>query len=638
MRVDVTKYLVMGAMSVRDLFFKRIQEEGIVEFISPTPPALETPPEIQNLIDALHVLRQMVSVKQGPTDDYRSAGVLARHVVERSHELEHLAEKVRIIEKDISRIEPFGDFSIPTLHEIEAETGRIFQFFFAKKSELLEAPKRPEVLFVGHAYGLDYFVAINEERTNYDGFIEILIETSLGELHDRLAQIQRQIDEYESELASLAHKKKLLQSGLVDALNRYHLNDSKERLQSLLNGEVFAVEGWVAKNKIQAVLKIADELDIHIESIQIEEKDRVPTYLENKRFGRLGQDLISIYDTPSCFDRDPSLWVFVAFGIFFSMIIADAGYGLILFGFSLFLYFKYGKKAGLGRRVILLAMSLSIGCMFWGVMMSSFFGIDIKPDSKIRDVSLINWMVNQKAEYLLTHKPKAYTDLMQEYPQLKDAATPHELMMTITRKQQGMGNYVIYDNFTDNVLIELAIFIGTIHIIISFLRYLDRNWAGLGWVIFMVGSYLFFPLLLGALSLIHYIFHVPYELGGMIGKYLLFTGLGMCVVLALIQRRLKGLEEIMNIIGVFADVMSYLRIYALSLAGIIMATTFNQIGTSMPIYLGIFVILAGHMINLTLALMGGVIHGLRLNFIEWYHYSFDGGGKEFHPLSLIKID
>ncbi|MCC5831414.1 MAG: V-type ATP synthase subunit I [Chlamydiales bacterium] len=638
MRIDVIKYLVMGPMSNRDRFFRRIQEEGIVEFISHRPPSLETPPEIQNFTDALHVLRQMVPVKQEPTDDYRSARVLARHVVERSQELEHLEERSRVLEKEIDRIKIFGDFSLEDLRDIEHKTGRVFQFFFSKKSELLEAPKRPEVIFIGHGYGLDYFLSINSERRNYEGFIEILIERSLGDLQEELAQIKRQIDEYETELATLAHKKKPLQNGLIDALNRYHLEDSKERLQPLLDGEMFAVEGWVPKNKIKTLEKVASELNVFIEPVKVEEEDRVPTYLENKGFGRIGQDLISIYDTPSSTDRDPSLWVFIAFGIFFSMILADTGYGLLLLGLSIYLYFKFRRKTGLGKRVILLMMSLSIGSIFWGAMLTSFFGVDVAPDSKLRQISLIHWMVNKKADYFLTYKPKAYDDLIQDYPQLRDATTSKELLMGVTREQEGMNKYVIYNNFTNDVLIELSIFIGTIHIILSFLRYLDRNWAGLGWITFMVGSYLYFPLVLGALSLIHYVFHIPYQQGGEIGRYLLFAGLGMTVVIALIQHRLRGLGEIMHVIEVFADVMSYLRIYALSLAGIIMATTFDQIGTGMPLYIGIFVILAGHAINLTLAVMGGIIHGLRLNFIEWYHYSFEGGGKDFHPLSLIKID
>ena len=105
-----------------------------------------------------------------------------------------------------------------------------------------------------------------------------------------------------------------------------------------------------------------------------------------------------------------------------------------------------------------------------------------------------------------------------------------------------------------------------------------------------------------------------------------------------IQKRLHGLDEILRVINVFADVMSYLRIYALSLAGLIMASTFNNIAAKSPIYAGIFIILVGHTVNLVIAIQGGIIHGLRLNFIEWYHYSFEGGGKLFNPLKLLKLE
>ncbi|MCH9625935.1 MAG: hypothetical protein S4CHLAM123_11200 [Chlamydiales bacterium] len=639
MRINVKKYLVVGPQSARDSFFKRIQELGIVEFLRKEPASLETPQEIQTFIDALHVLRQMPSVTQTPKEDYKSANVLARHVVDRNHELERLREQVRLIDLEINRIQIFGDFSLPILREIEQETGRVVQFFFCKKSETLQAPQRAEVIPVGHAYGLDYFVSINKERTTYDGFIEIVIERSLSELHAELAQCSLKIDEYETELATLAHQQGLVQKGLYSMLNHYNLEDSKARVQSIVNGQAFAVEGWVPKNKIKDLQKVASELAIYVEPIGVEEKDRVPTYLENTGLARLGEDLINIYDTPSKTDRDPSLWVFIAFGVFFSMIIADLGYGLILFGISLWLYFKFGrKKGGLIKRFSLLTMSLSIGCIIWGILLPSFLGIEFSPNSKFRSLSVIDWMVRQKAEYFIDKKPTSYKDLIHDYPELKNATTADQLLTTVVRKQEGMDKYVVYNNFQDNVLIELAIFIGTVHLILSFLRYLDRSWSGIGWIVFMVGSYLFFPLVLGAVSLIHYIFHVPYELGGFIGKYVLFSGLGIVMILGVVQKKLAGIGEVLHVISVFADVMSYLRIYALSLAGMIMATTFDQIGTSMPIYFGIFIILAGHLVNLTLALMGGVIHGLRLNFIEWYHYSFEGGGKHFNPLSLLKID
>lgn len=639
MRIDVEKYLVVGPTSSKDAFFTRIQELGIMEFIHKGPTSLEAPAQIQTFVDALHVLRQMVPVKQVPVEDYRSANVLARHVVERNHELEHLREKSRIIEKEIARIEVFGDFSLSMLQQIEKEAGRVVQFFFAKKSETLEAPKRPEVIFIDHAYGLDYFVAINKEPTQYPGFVEILIEHSLSELHVQLAEVNRKVDMYETELASLAHKKKLLKNGLLNTMNRYHLEESKERVQDLIDGEAFAVEAWIPKNKVALLKQATQELHLYTTPISVEKEDKVPTYLENKGFARLGEDLINIYDTPSKEDRDPSLWVFIAFGIFFSMIVADAGYGVVILGISLWLYFKFGKKmGGLMRRFSLLCMSLSVGCIIWGVMLTSFFGIEVTPNNPLRKVSVINWAVHQKAAYFLDKKPESYHSLVEEYPELKEATSPDAFLKSVVREREGEKKYVIYDKFQDNILIELAIFVGTVHLMLSFLRYLDKSWSGIGWVGFLVGSYLYFPSILGAVSLIHYIFHIPYEAGTFWGQYILYSSLGVVFVLGLIQKGLSGLAELMHVIGVFADVMSYLRIYALSLAGMIMGTTFDKIGISMPLFIGVFVILAGHLVNITLALMGGVIHGLRLNFIEWYHYSFEGGGKHFNPLKLFKID
>lgn len=638
MRIDVEKYLVIGPWSARDAFFRKIQELGILEFISDKPPSLEKPTEVQVYVDALHVLRRMVPVKGVHVEeDYRSAHVLAEHIVDRSHQLERLREKVRLLRQDIARIEVFGDFSLTELHELEEKTGRKVQFFFTKKSDKIEAPKKPEVIFIGSHFGLDYYISINKEPVSYEGMIEIKIDHSLRELEQALASARRLIDEYETELARLAHHKKVIRQGLANTLNYYNLEDSKERVQSILDGEAFAVEGWIPKNKIPISLKVADDFGCIIEPIGIETKDRIPTYLENTGVARIGEDLINIYDTPSYTDRDPSIWVFVAFMTFFSMIIADAGYGLIFLALSLFLFFKFGKKGGTARRIIILSTYLSVGCIVWGVLLSSYFGAELPPNHPLTKLSLIDWMVEQKAEYFLHEKPKSYTDLIKEYPQAKEATDADALLVSVVRQQKKGIKYVIYDGFHDNVLIEIAIFIGALHIIISFLRYIDKNWSGLGWILFIIGGYLFFPSILGAVSLIHYIFHVPYAEGAMLGQYILYTGLGLTVILALIQKRLAGAGEIMNAIQVFADVMSYLRIYALSLAGMIMATTFNEIGASIP-FLGVIVIIAGHAVNITLAIMGGLIHGLRLNFIEWYHYSFEGGGTPLHPLSLIKIE
>lgn len=638
MRYDVHKYLFVGHWSKQDLFFERAQQLGIIEFISKAPPSQEIPADIQTFINAQHVLRTIVPVKEiSPGEDYTSAAVIAQNIVEKNEELEKLREEARFLKIEIARIEPFGRFSVHTLHALEEEAKRKIQFFFTKQAKGIEAEEREEVIYITSAYGMRYFIAINKEPKSYPGLVEMVIERSLDELHENLAAVERMIDEYEIVLARLTHHKRFLRQGFLNALNQYHLEESTMRAEGYLDDDLFAAEAWIPKNKLPLAKELASELDIFLVPITIEKEDRVPTYLENKRFSCMGEDLVKIYDTPSPFDRDPSLWVFFAFGLFFSMIVGDAGYGLILLAISSFLFWKFGKLGGLTRRAILLSLSLSIGCIIWGVMTTSFLGVDFVPDSKWREVSLINWLVHRKVNYVMAHGGSDYQEWISQFEGLAQAQTADDFIMGAVKEVEGKTSYVVYNQYTNNIMMELVIFIGTVHIMLSFLRYADRNWAGIGWVIFMVGAYLYFPSILKAITMLNFVFNVPEEAGARIGLYMVFCGIGLAVLMALIQKRLGGLAEVMQVTGVFADVMSYLRIYALSLAGMIMSETFNTIGGKLPLYVGIFIILAGHTINFTLALGGGVIHGLRLNFIEWYHYSFEGGGRPLRPLTFLKM-
>jgi len=639
MRIPLEKYLIIGPTYHRSPFFRQAQRLGILEFIRGNEKSFETPPEVQLYLDALRILRTRATVKQLlPQMDARSAIVIARHVVDRYNELERLGEKKRICEKEIARIQVFGNFSVPELREIEQSSQRTIQFFFGKSGKHPEYLQNPELIRVGSASELDYFMAINREPVHYEGLIEIRIEKSLGELLEEQAHIQRSIDEVESELALLAHQRKLINQGLVDALNQHHLRDAKELAQDALEGKIFSVEAWVPKNKVALLHKLVEECQMYCVPIRIEQADRVPTYLENKGGGRLGEDLVSIYDTPSNRDRDPSWWVYIAFGLFFSMIVADAGYGLLLLAISLFFLRKFRKKQGAVKRLLILSTSLSCGCIVWGIFTASFLGINLPLDSPLRKISLIDGMVKKKVEYMVAHKTLGYEEMVQQYPAVIGMTDPDQILIAATKKDGHKVTYQLHEDLAGNVFMELVLFIGCIHITLSLLRYVDRNWSAIGWVIFIVGGYLYFPSVLKATSLIHYLLGVPEVAGATVGLYLLFIGMGMAWVLAIIQKKLGGLADIMNVIQLFADVMSYLRIYALALAGMVMASTFNSISASLPFYLGVLVLIGGHTVNFVLALMGGIIHGLRLNFIEWYHYSFEGGGKPFRPLSLLKIE
>ena len=84
-------------------------------------------------------------------------------------------------------------------------------------------------------------------------------------------------------------------------------------------------------------------MNIWIEEIDIEARDIHPNKPPERRAARIGEDLVHIYDTPSSTDKDPSLLVLIFFALFFSMIIGDAGYGLVFLLMALYIRYKHQK-------------------------------------------------------------------------------------------------------------------------------------------------------------------------------------------------------------------------------------------------------------------------------------------------------
>lgn len=638
MRVDLKKFLFFGAQAACHQFFAEAQKLGLIQFIDPTSKAKELPIDVENVVSAIKVLRGLPSVEQDELKDYTKADGITDKILQLNQQKLALEEKERLTQLEIVRVEGFGYFSRDEIKEIENQGKRVIQFYAAKEgiAERIDLPE--EMIFINRNEGLDYFMAIQKEHTQYPGFSEVRIERTLGELKSDLDGIKNNYREINEQLKVLAKYNGYLHRALTDKLDRFNLKKSQSFASNPLDHHLFAVSGWVPVDKIAEIEKLAEVTNIHCEEIAIEPNETAPTYLENEGAGRLGEDLVDIYDTPSNTDKDPSTWVLFFFATFFAMIVGDAGYGLVFLLIAIYVRYKYGKLQGTGLRFWKLLVILSAACIIWGVLLSSFFGISLDTKNPLRKVSLINWLVEKKAEYHFNHKDEVYESYLKDFPLVKEAKTPYEFLHDAKIEKNGSVEYPMYFKFTDNILFEMALLVGVIHIILSLLRYLKRNWSAIGWVIFMIGTYLYLPSYLDATSIVHFAFGIPKAFGAQNGLYLIIGGFSLATVLALIQHKLKGLLEPMNVIQIFADTMSYLRIYALSLAGAMVAATINEFAAGTVFVVGALLFIIGHVTNIALSIMGGVIHGLRLNFIEWYHYSFEGGGKKFNPLTLLQKD
>lgn len=638
MIVDLEKYLFFGAQEDLDEFFSRAQAAGIIQFLSAKRErGVPVAPNIQETITAIKLLRKQ-PLKAPYTGIYNKdeAESVVDRIVEIRRVVEKLQEQRSFIQSELARVRPLGNFSIDEIRVIEKAGHLKFQFFCVKSDKASKLDLSPELIYVGTEYDLDYFCYIGREEKQFPGMIEMHVEKTAPELRIELQEINDSLVMLEEELKSFAGHIRFLRTYLSEELNGQQLYSAKIGVSKPLNESLFSVEGWVPKNKVKALETLTENLSVIAEKITIEKSDQIPTHMENEGLKNIGEDLVNIYDTPAATDKDPSGWVFWSFALFFAIIVGDGGYGILYLALAAYIKYKFPNLKGKGKRIYRLVVVLATSCIIWGVFAGSFFGISFGPKNPIAKISVFQNMAVLKADYHLERRDATYQKWINNIPALQSATTGKEFLEKGVQVINGKTKYTVRDDFVDGIFLELALLIGVIHIALSLLRYCMREWANIGWFAAVIGGYLFFPIFLKTTSILHFLHVVKPEFAGVFGKQLLFFGIGLAVVLALIQKRLRGLGEITNSVQIFGDVLSYLRLYALALASAILAQTANNMGANVGWFFGILVILFGHGINIALGLMSAVIHGLRLNFIEWYHYSYEGGGKLFVPLKKLQ--
>ena len=274
------------------------------------------------------------------------------------------------------------------------------------------------------------------------------------------------------------------------------------------------------------------------------------------------------------------------------MILADAGYGMLLMAGLLAYWKRLGQTpAGYGFRTICLSL---FGCaILYGVMVGSYFGVAPAEDS------VLAW-------------------------------------------------FKVLDVSDYGLMMRISILIGVLHLVLAngILAYL--NWgrtfaySKLGWIAGLFGG--FFAT-----------FGEPGGLVAWIGYLLLIGGLLAIFLFSserpvtgkpidYLWRALDGFRSLTGVMGMFGDVLSYMRLFALGLASASLAVTFNdlaaQIRDSTPgmgLLLAILLLIVGHTMNFGLSIMSAVIHGLRLNFMEFYKWGMPEEGQAFQKFSRKEV-
>ncbi|MFZ4773355.1 MAG: V-type ATPase 116kDa subunit family protein [Chlamydiia bacterium] len=622
--VDLVKFLE-NAQKIGQLQFQSIEGKKMQAISSAA----------EDTLHAIRILKHQVPVDQ-LQNDVVPRYELVEKIIYLQDRLDRVVEAKRVLAIEIARIKPFGQVDLETIQELAKRTQYVVQFFSKKQKAILSREVLEKLIFVSTDATIEYFVYVGNAPIKDPALTEMQMEYSLDTLKERFQNLQKEELRIEAELKEMAHYQEILEDHLAEILDHDDLRHARSLAANILGPSLFAVECWVPANKTEWK-EALNGLNIHVEHVRIKDEETPPTYVENQGFSRIGEDLMGIYDVPSIKDKDPSLYVLIFFALFFAIIVADAGYGFILLAIALVGKYLARKVTGTIQRFLRLLLILSTSCIIWGALTASYFSIKLPPDHFLTKASMIYQIAKVKVQYQIDTQGKSFKEWTHQYPHLATQNDPEVFLQGGGKVVDGKVTYALMEDLFFAILFEFALTVGVLHIILSMLRGMRENLSRLGWIVFIIGAYLYCPTYLKTQTIINEFGIISSETASIIGLQFIGIGVAFAIIVAIFKRGVMGIFEVTQAIQVFADVLSYVRLYALGLAGILLAATFNTLAADLGYALGLFVLLVGHGLNFLIALMGGTIHGLRLNFLEWYHYCFEGGGKLFSPLIKRRI-
>ncbi|WP_048800187.1 V-type ATP synthase subunit I [Streptococcus constellatus] len=417
-----------------------------------------------------------------------------------------------------------------------------------------------------------------------------LFEYAFEELpKERLVALQATIKEQEAlitstkiQLASSNEELKQLKCQLDYVLNLTSRQESKEALASTQN--LVALEGWIEQEQIEDLRmgltqQFGGAILLQIHEMTAADRQRVPTKLKNNALIEPFELVTEMYSLPKYEDKDPTPVVSLFYFIFFGMMAADIGYGLLLFGGTSWALKALHIKSNLAKNLRFFRI-LGVGVALWGVIYGSFFGFKLPFAIVDTSTDVITILIMSVVIGFITVMTGLYLS--------------------------GAKNICMKD-------------------------YAEAYNSGFAWMLILVGLALLaagrlFPSL---------------AIAGLIGQWLaIINAVGIVLVSIISAKSLKGLGpalfNLYNISSYVGDLVSFTRLMALGLAGASIGSAFNLIVSLFPPFarfsIGIVLFIALHSINMFLSFLSGYVHGARLIFVEFFGKFYDGGGKAFKPL------
>lgn len=579
--VALKKATIFARAGQENALLHQLQELGFLHLIplaeneANAPAGAAVTPESKEALKFLaHAPRKRKQIHNAKHFDAQHVKSKALHL--KAH-LKALREERDKLKLRVAQLRPWGEFVLPPLSLLQGYRLWFYTVPHSRKAELFGCGQIWQQ--VGRDNRFAYVVVISPDEPGDFPFDRTHAGTkSLSSYLSVLERIENEIEDTEAEriaqtrwldlYANSLHRL-LDQEALEQAAGDAYKDENLLVLQAWLpESRAGDLEAFCAGHGCALVLEVPSEADVP------------PTLLHNPETLAVGEDLLEFYMTPGYRQNDPSVLLFFSFVLFFGMILGDAGYGaLTLIG--TYAGWALMGQSETGRRLRILFAALSASTIGWGVLVGSYFGLSPEPDSFLARLHLMD-------------------------------VHDYDTMMAVSI---GIGGAHV-------ILANLAV---------ALQRFRSRQYgvmlSSAGWITAVTGA------------LCAYFTPTLHTAG------FILAGIGMLLVALFAGANEKGVRRIGGgVLGLarigtaFGDILSYLRLFALGLATSSMAIAFNDLAAQVAaqfagvgLLLAMFVLLIGHALNMALGIVSGVVHGLRLNLIEYLNWGMPEEGYAFKP-------
>ncbi|HAT4362887.1 TPA: V-type ATP synthase subunit I [Clostridium perfringens] len=413
-------------------------------------------------------------------------------------------------------------------------------------------------------------------QTKYKEKASVLVE----EFKLKIKEIEAQKADLRGVLSNYREEKRTLELAYEYYSNILLRKEASENF--LKTDRVVVIQGWVPKNdnsSLEGIIQssVGDMYYLEFEEVKEEEVAEVPVKLHNKGPAAAFDSITEMYSLPRYDEIDPTPLLTPFYLVFFGMMVADLGYGLVLFAGSL-LAMKLLNLDEAQEKFAKFFMYLSIATTVAGAVFGTAFGFELP-------FGLIN--------------PSKDTNLL--------------LILSV-----GFGVVQIF----------FGLFIKA-YMLIRDKQYLYALFDVGSWIMLLIGlPMIFFD---GPISLVGKVLSI-------VGSILIILTQGRDEETKGAQIG-QGLYALYGITGYVGDLVSYTRLMALGIAGGSIAAALNLIIGMFPgiavIIVGPLFFIAAHTFNMLLSLLGAYVHTARLQYVEYFSKFYEGGGKAFTPFRTI---